>query len=373
MPHGARTSELSATMSAVVTTGTGGPERLEYREVPLPTIGPGEVLIEVLAAGLNNTDVNTRIGWYASSVRGGTDESAPLVDGTAGGYSGASPFPLIQGADCCGRVATVGPGVTHLREGQRVLVRSCMTGTGPGEPVRWLGSDVDGAFAEFVAVPAVEAYAVSSSWSDAELATIPCSFGTAENMVRRSGLGAGDRVLVTGASGGVGSALVQLASRRGAEIVAVARSSAHDVLVSLGAHRVVDRGVPIEDAVEGGEIDVVFDNVAGPAFGRVLRSLRAGGSYVTSGAIAGPVVDLDLRTLYLNDLRLVGTTTWSAGVFDDLVGYVERDEIRPLLARTFALADIRRAQDAFQQRRETGGIVVVPTPGTGPRPDGSRS
>src|SRR5512137_1800198 len=129
MPHATvqdRTPGADGFMTAVVTAGTGGYDRLELRQVPIPSPGPGEVLLAVLAAGVNNTDINTRLGWYAGSVTGGTDETSPDAARQDGGWTGATPFPLIQGADCCGRVVSVGAGVDPGRIGTRVLVRPCM-------------------------------------------------------------------------------------------------------------------------------------------------------------------------------------------------------------------------------------------------------
>jgi NADPH:quinone reductase-like Zn-dependent oxidoreductase len=351
------------TMTAVVTTGVGGYDRLELRRVPVPVPGPGEVLLAVLAAGVNNTDVNTRLGWYAGAVKDGTDAMAVDADRRDGGWNGATPFPLIQGADCCGRVVAVGPGGDDGRIGERVLVRSCMRRAGfDSMDTVWLGTDFDGAFAQYVKVPESEAFAVDCDWSDAELATIPCAYGTAENMVSRAGVSQGHRVLVPGASGGVGSALVQLLKRRGAEVIAVTSPSKRQALADLGAARVLARD---EDplAVLGADgVDVVIDNVGGPGFGTLLKLLRRGGRYVTSGAIAGPVVELDLRDMYLKDITLLGCTAWDAPVFPDLVSCIEKGEIRPLLAATYPLDRIADAQRAFQEKRHTGKIVLIPPP-----------
>lgn len=350
------------TMMAVVTSGTGGYDTLDYRAVPIPTPGPGEVLLKVLAAGVNNTDVNTRLGWYASSVTGGTDETDARGDGPSdGGWNDATPFPLIQGSDCCGRVATVGPGVDEGRVGARVLVRACMRTAGfDSLDTVWLGSDVDGAFAEYVVVPARDAFAVDCDWSDAELAAIPCAFGTAENMVRRAGVREGTRVLVPGASGGVGSAVVQLAKRRGAEVVGITSETKRERVRDIGADVVLAREDDVLEALGSQSVDVVVDNVAGPSFGAMLEVLRRGGRYVSSGAIAGPIVELDMRTMYLKDLTLIGCTAWDAPVFPDVVAYVERGEIRPVLDRTFPLERIADAQRYFQTKRHAGKIVLIP-------------
>ncbi len=211
---------------AVITTGNGGYDKLVYREAPIPVPAPGEVLLQVLAAGVNNTEINTRLGWYSSSVTASTDNTADAQEDEAdqktdGGWNAATPFPFIQGTDCCGRVVQVGDGGNDGLLGQRVLVRACMRPNGYETMDNiWMGSDFDGSFAQFVKVPANEAFSVNCDWSDVELATIPCAYGTAENMIHRAGISEGDHVLITGASGGVGSAAIQLVRRRGAKVTA---------------------------------------------------------------------------------------------------------------------------------------------------------
>jgi NADPH:quinone reductase-like Zn-dependent oxidoreductase len=359
--------DIGITMMAVVTTGNGGYDRLEYREVPVPACGPGEVLLRVLAAGVNNTDINTRLGWYSSTVTGDTGSTAEQQDGgqkADGGWSGATPFPIIQGTDCCGLVVRTGDSVEAALMGKRVLVRACMR---PGGYVVmdhvWMGSDFDGAFAEYVKVPAGEVFAVDCDWSDEELATIPCAYGTSENMLHRARVGSGELVLVAGASGGVGSASVQLARRRGARVAAIAGKRKLEQLRELGADIVIERGSDLVEALGDSSVDAVVDNVAGPAFPQMLKVLRRGGRYVSSGAIAGPIVELDMRNMYLKDITLIGCTAWDEPVFANLVGYVERNEIRPLLARIFPLRDIVRAQQEFLEKRHFGNFVLVPPKG----------
>lgn len=351
------------TMKAVVTTGHGGCDRLDYRDVPIPEPGPGEVLLRVLAAGVNNTDVNTRLGWYASSVSGGTEALAATsgADVQDGGWDRRTPFPFIQGTDCCGEVVARAGDVARPALGARVLVRACMRTHGFGSlDSVWLGSDFDGAFAQYVRVPASEAFEVECGWSDVELATVPCSYGTAENLLGRSAVGAGERVLVTGASGGVGSAAVQLAKRRGAHVTAVVGRPKTQAVEALGVDRIVARGSDLVAELGEASIDVVIDNVAGDGFGRLLKLLARGGRYASSGAIAGPIVTMDLRDVYLRDLRLIGGTAWDEPVFPSLIGSIERGEIQPLVAGTFALADIASAQRAFGEKRHVGSFVLVP-------------
>lgn len=357
---------VPATMRAVVTTGTGGYDRLVVKDVPVPSPGEHDVLLQVLAAGVNNTEINTRLGWYAPSVAASTADAAEaqgagLEPPEQGGWNGATPFPLIQGTDCCGKVVAAGAGVDAALLGRRVLVRACMRRSGFSSiETMWLGSDFDGAFAQYVRVPATEIFPVDCDWSDAELASIPCAYGTAENLLTRAKVASGQTLLVTGASGGVGSAAVQLARRRGARVIAVVGADKADAMRSLGADRVVDRSAYLADAVADERIDIVVDVVAGPAFPSLLGVLERGGTYASSGAIGGPQVQLDMRTLYLKDLTLIGATAWAEPVFPNLVSYIERGEIRPLVAKTFALDQIALAQQEFLDKTQVGKFVLLP-------------
>jgi NADPH:quinone reductase-like Zn-dependent oxidoreductase len=354
-------------MHAVLLKGHGGLDQLEYRtDLPVPAPGRGEVLVRVAAAAVNNTDVNTRIGWYSKSVATATDmggaaenSAAPCAERAAdGGWAGdALTFPRIQGADACGSIVAVGADVDPARIGERVLVDPILRDA--ASPPRYFGSDTPGAFAEFVAIPAVNACRVRSPLTDAELASFPCSYLAAENMLTRAEVVSGERVLVTGASGGVGSAAVQLARRRGATVVAQAGRAKSAALESLGASRVVPRDDDVVAALGRESIDVVVDVVGGAGFPALLRVLRRRGRYACAGAIAGPVVDLDLRDLYLKDLRLLGCTVPDDGVFQALVGHIERGEVQPLVSAVFPLAEIAAAQTRFLEKGHLGKIVLV--------------
>jgi len=358
----------TATMKAIVTTGNGGYDKLEYRDVPVPTLGPGEVLLQVLAAGVNNTEINTRLGWYSSSIKTGTealssDEKEEAKAKADGGWNEATPFPFIQGTDCCGRIVAVAKGEDEGIIGKRVLVRSCIRSSG-WESLEniWIASDFDGAFAQFVKIATNEVFPVHCDWSDAELGTIPCAYGTAENMVHRAKVKKGDHVLVAGASGGVGSAVVQLAKRRGAVVTAIAGREKVKQIRLIGADRVIVRGDDIVPILGEKSVDVVIDNVAGDAFGQMLKVMKRGGRYASSGAIGGPLVTFDMRDFYLKDLTLIGCTAWDEPVFPNLISYIEKGEIRPLLARTFPLDQIIEAQRAFGEKKHVGKFVLIPPP-----------
>jgi NADPH:quinone reductase-like Zn-dependent oxidoreductase len=177
-------------------------------------------------------------------------------------------------------------------------------------------------------------------------------------MVHRSQVGAGERVVVTGAGGGVGAAAVQLCKRRGARVVAVAGKDKKDEVLGLGADEVIVRDESVIGAVGKMSVDVVLDVVAGPQFGELIEVLKRGGRYTIAGAIAGPVVELDVRMLYLKDLRFFGCTYQDREVFANLVRYIEKGEIRPHVGRVFKLQDIGEAQEVFQSKAVAGKLVL---------------
>ncbi|MGD8765704.1 MAG: alcohol dehydrogenase family protein [Desulfobacteraceae bacterium] len=342
-------------MKAVLLTGFGGYEKLDYREdVAVPIPGHGEVLIKVGACGVNNTDIWTREGVY------GEDNQA--------GWQGADiDFPRIQGADIVGHILEVGEGVPQSRVGERVLVNPTLYKKDEQEPVYagFMGSERDGSFAEYVCVPLVNVHTVDSPLSDEQLATFMCSYLTAEHMLNRARLKTGETVLVTGASGGVGSGLVQLAKIRGALVIALVGKGKEDKLRKLRIDGVITRGqTDIYSAVMkiAGKslVDVVADVVAGPLIPDLLNVLRPGGRYVTAGAIAGPIVEVDWRKIYLKQLDLFGSTLGTQQEAKALVEYITTGQLTPLLAGTYPLNQLVEAQKDFKRKQFFGKLVIVP-------------
>ena len=357
-------SEIPNTMSAVLTTGHGGFDVLEHRnDIQVPTPESDQVLLRVLGAGINNTDINTRTAWYSKSVRDETnsDDSKGLDDD--GSWSG-NPlnFPIIQGADCCGEIVAVGDDIDIKRIGERVLVRTMQQYAVDYRPFEcWtMGSECDGAFAQYMVAFSDESYKIESNWSDIELASIPCAYSTAENLLERSNVKNSEVVLITGASGGVGSAAIQLAKRRGAKVIAIASAEKINDVKKIGADTVIKRGESLNGVLEAESVDVVIDLVAGGQWAELLDVLKKGARYAAAGAIAGPIVELDIRTLYLKDLTLLGCTFQNAQVFKNLIGYIERNEIKPLVAKSYPLKDIVNAQKDFLSKKYTGKLVLIP-------------
>lgn len=354
------------TMRAALLLGVGGPEMLEVRDdVPIPRPGPGEVLVRVAACGVNNTDINTRVGWYSRSVTTATAESGygKAASHDVGWARRGLSFPRIQGADVVGVVVEAGEEVSGDLIDRRVLVDPWLRDPRLPERAGYLGSERDGGFAEYCTAPSQNVHPISTDLSDVDLATFACSWSTAEHMLQRVNLRSGKTIAVPGASGGVGSALVQLAKLRGARVVAIASAAKLDHLKELGADHLVARQVSqvTKAAVTAnqGPIHVVADVVGGADFGGWLEALHHRGRYVTSGAIAGPIVELDLRTLYLKDLRLHGATVYQPRVFSDLVGHIERGKVRAMVGGVYPLSDIHTAQEAFLAKRHVGNLVIT--------------
>ncbi|NOR61410.1 MAG: zinc-binding dehydrogenase [Rhodobacteraceae bacterium] len=343
---------IPAKMSGAVLIKHGGPEALEWRKnIPMPSIGPHEVLLRVLAAGINNTDINTRTGWYA-----------PEDASDKGGWSGALQFPRIQGGDICGRIVAIGAAVLGFEIGQRVTCPLVMARPTVDNPVGCivLGSEFDGGFAQYCKIEARDLHDVTGSpLSNVEIAAIPCAFGTAENMLRRAGVTKGQSVLISGASGGVGLAAVQLACLRGAVVTGICSEAKFDAVLGAGASAVLARSAPLPASA----FDAVIDVVGGPAWPAMIKALKPAGQYAIAGAIGGPMVEADLREIYLRDITLHGCTYQPLEVFERLVKLMNAGEIRPLVSKTYPLVQIAEAQRDFEAKTYPGKLVLIPDHG----------
>lgn len=359
------------TMNAMVLTGHGGLDVYDWREDwPTPTLEREDVLIRVGACGLNNTDVNTRSGWYSKTVTEATTGGSYGKVGAEDPSWGGRPivFPRIQGADAVGTVVAVGEDKASHLMGKRVMISGWQRDWNTPEnksTVGYFGSEQDGGFAEYTKVDARGLAVINSSLSDAELATFSCSTVTAEGMLTRANVGARDTVLIPGASGGVGTALIQLARRRGARVIAIASEAKHEAMAAMGPEhgpqRLLGRDLQsLGSALKGEKITVVADVVGGPIWPELINCLERGGRYACSGAIAGPIVSFDLRTFYLKDLTLLGSTVTSHETFLNVVRYIENGEIMPTLAASYPLKDLKAAQQAFIDKTHIGNIVVIP-------------
>lgn len=362
-------TEIPQTMRAFVLHGHGDFDQLRFHDDwPVPKPSRDQVLVQVKACGLNNTDINTRTGWYSKAVSQGTTGGAygGDLDGD-GGWDGGINFPLIQGGDATGYVVAVGENANRSLIGKRCLIDTILRDWDDPTNMKktsYLGSAFNGGFADYMVVDQHNICPIESDWTDAELATVAIAYSTAENMLNRASVTNGDTVLIPGASGGVGSALVQLANRRGAKTIAMASESKHGELAKLKPTAILSRQPDnlrqaLRKTIGADTVTVVADIVGGAQFPVLIDVLARGGRYTCSGAIAGPIVELDLRTFYLRDLTFFGNTIFEPKVFPSLVKYIEAGEIRPMLAASFPLEKLHDAQRTFIEKKHTGNIVVT--------------
>lgn len=344
------------TMRAVRIAEHGGPEVLEPAEVAVPAPQTGEVLVRVSAVALNNTDLWTREGAYGR----------PGDPTALSGWRGPIEFPRIQGADVAGQVVAVGAGTDGGLVGRRVVVDPAIyDGQGPhANPVGLMGSERDGGYAEYVTAPAERVHDVTDSpLTDDQLATLPTAYGTALGMIERGRLAEGETVLVSGASGGVGIALVQIARARGAKVLAISSGSKIGSVREAGAHEVLDRArdiaAQIHDAAPEG-VDVALDVVAGDLVGEGLPLLREGGRWVIAGALGGYEVTFDVRRLYLHNGQVIGSAMHTPTHFDMLMDLARRAEIQPVVAAAFPLEQAAQAQEELARRGHVGKIIMNP-------------
>ncbi|MDQ0797080.1 zinc-binding dehydrogenase [Streptomyces sp. B1I3] len=347
---------MPETMRAVRIAAHGGPEVLEPAEVAVPAPQTGEVLVQVGAVALNNTDLWTREGAYGR----------PGDPKALSGWRGPIDFPRIQGADVAGRVVAVGADVDEGLVGRRVVVDPAIYDTeGPdANPVGLMGSERDGGYAEYVTAPVAQVHDVTESpLTDDQLATLPTAYGTALGMIERGRLTKGETVLVSGASGGVGIALIQIARARGARVLAISSGSKIDAVREAGAHEVLDRARDVAEqirAVAPEGFDVALDVVAGDLVGEGLPLLREGGRWVVAGALGGYDVSFDVRRLYLHNAQVIGSAMHTPTHFGLLMDLARRAEIQPVVAARFPLDQAGRAQEELARRGHVGKIVMHP-------------
>ncbi|WP_336366376.1 alcohol dehydrogenase catalytic domain-containing protein [Marinobacter sp. C2H3] len=363
---------IPKTMKAMVLTGHGGIDKLQYQDVPTPAPGPGEVLVQVTATAKNNTDRKAREGLYPT--RKGETTSFRM------GGKTTFTFPRIQGADVVGRVAAVGEGVSEHRLGERGLLDFNLYANDRRDinlTPDYYGHGADGGYAEYVAVPSDQFHAVPNpELADAELAAMGmCSYQTALHMLTSAQVRAGERVLVTGASGGVGTALIQLCRIFGAIPYALSQADKADALVALGAEAVLDRGnmdtfVERLKAVTGNRpLDAVMDLVGGEMTDRFIDAMifdmNARSTYPRlsiAGASGGNISEILWTRIYLYQVQIFGVSHGTREEAEKLVQWIRNGQLRPVLHGAFRLSELHAAERYFMNRGSgyLGKIVIVP-------------
>lgn len=341
-------------MYAAIFDAPGPPDVIQYREVPKPVPGPGEVLIEVRAAAMNHLDLWLRRGLP--------------VDTT---------MPHIGGSDFAGIVVELGAGVQGIGLGTRVVVnpalscghcRFCIAGDESRcREFRILGEHSDGGFAEFAVAPAANVRAIPEHISFETAAALPVSYQTAwRAIVTRAAVRPGEIVLVVGASGGTAIAAIQIALLAGATVHAVTSGPENVERVrALGAHFVHDRNKvdfsrAVYEATERQGVDVVIENVGTATWKGSVRALAPGGRLVTYGATTGHDASLDLRRVFWNQIDILGTTMASRGEFDAMLRTVFAGRITPVIDSILPLAEARTAHERLEAGEQFGKIILRP-------------
>ncbi len=342
-------------MRAIVFDRCGGPEVLEPREVPEPALGPDEVLVEVRACGLNHLDL-----W----VRAGLPGLAPEM-------------PHILGSDVAGVVAAAGAAVRHVKPGDRVLVLPTLScGVCPaclaGDDNLCRDHDVlgrrrNGGYAEKVSVPGVNCLPHPANLSFEQAAAVPRVFLTAWHMLAgRARVRPGEDVLVVGASGGVGSAAVQIAKLLGARVLATAGGAERARRArELGADEIIDHasedlGARVRALTGRKGADVVIEHVGGPVFEAAVGALARNGRLVTCGATIGPRATLDLNLLFGRHLSLLGSWMGRRAELVEALKFVSAGRLVPVVDVVLPLAEARQAHERIEARRMFGKVVLVP-------------
>lgn len=319
------------------------------RSWPVPQPGPGQALVRVTAAALNNTDIWSREGAYGT---------AGDPDAVAGWKGVPLEFPRIQGIDVAGSVESVGRDSDQHWVGRRVMIDPALVYDGDF-PVSIAGSEADGGFAQFYLCAVAQLHDVDGSpLSDAQISCLPTAYGTAMGMINRAECREGERVLVTGSSGGVGMAAIQLLLFRGCHVIARTSQGKAEEVRPSGVGEVTIRGTNDLSALD--DVDAVMDVVGGDEFGQLVDCLRVGGRLVTAGAIAGPVVPFDIRRLYLRQRTLIGSTMHTRSDFADLAAIAAVGSIEPLVAAVYPLTEIGAAQARFVRKDFVGKLVLDP-------------
>ena len=340
-------------MKAVVFRQHGGPEVLEYTDVPEPSIRANEVLVEVKACALNHLDVWTRGGLPGIKI----------------------PLPHILGNDIAGVVREVGELATWVQPGDEVLMQpgvscghcaECLQGRDNFcRDYDMLGYRRDGGYAEFVAVPAVNVIPKPASLSWEEAAALPLVTVTAWHMlVTRAQVQPGEDVLIHAAGSGVGSIGIQVAKLRGARVIATAGSD--DKLAKakeLGADEVInyrneDWPKDVKRLTGRRGVDVVFEHTGAATWEGSIVSLKNNGRLVTCGATSGYDTHTDIRQVFYRHLTILGSFMGTKGELLEAMKFVERGSIRAVVDQSMPLAEARRAHELMEDRAQFGKLVL---------------
>ncbi|UOG73701.1 zinc-binding dehydrogenase [Hymenobacter tibetensis] len=330
-------------MQALVLDGIN--QVIQYREVPTPQPGPGEVLVQLRAAALNHRDVWIQKGQYAGLK-----------------------FPIILGADGAGIIAELGEGVNEQLRGQEVLINPGQNwGDNPaaqGREFTILGLPQDGTFAEYVCVPARYVQAKPAHLSFEQAAALPLGGVTAYRaLFTRAALQPGERVLISGIGGGVALHALQMAVAVGAEVWVTSSSEEKiEKAVALGAKGGInyktEKWPSILSKQAGGGFHVIVDSAAGPGFNNLIDAAAPGGRIVFYGATHGDIPQLAARKVFWNQLSLLGSSMGTEQDFSEMVQLLEEHKLVPIIDETFPLSEGETALRRMENGLQFGKLVL---------------
>ncbi|WDH76803.1 alcohol dehydrogenase family protein [Exiguobacterium marinum] len=344
-------------MKAVQVVGYGDVDQLQVVDIQKPTPKAGEVLIKVRACAINNTEIWMREGAYGTGEKSGWRPEGVH-------------FPRIPGSDITGEVVEVGDEVDQTMIGRHVVLFP-FTSSGPerkehlSDDMSFIGSEYDGGYAEYVAWPADLCFDMPLD-DFVESAVFSVSGLTAWHMNEQLHIRSGETIVVTGASGGVGSLNVQIAANVfGAKVFAIVGDLKNEQeLKALGATEVFSyRSDTLADdiiAANGGPVDAVLDVVGDALFDMSLQVLKKGGKFCISGSAGGQTTHLDFRTLYLKHIAMYGSVLGTRHEFAEMLRSIAEGKLKPVIDRTFPLEEAREAQTYFKQSGKFGKIVLIP-------------
>lgn len=345
-------------MKAVQVIGYGDVNQLQVVDIAKPVPKENEVLVKVRACAINNTEIWMREGAYGTGEKSGWRPEGVQ-------------FPRTPGSDITGEIVAVGSKVNQTMIGRRVVLFP-FTSSGPdhkehiSDDMSFIGSEYDGGYAEYVAWPAELCFDMPLD-DFVESAVFSVSGLTAWHMNEQLHIRAGETIVVTGASGGVGSLNVQIAANVfGANVFAIVGDLKDEAkLKELGATHVFSyRSERLADEileVNGGPVDAVLDVVGDALFATSLQILKKGGKFCISGSAGGQTTHLDFRTLYLKHITMYGSVLGTRQEFSEMLRAISEGKIKPVIDRTFSLEEARDAQTYFKKQGKFGKIVLIPS------------
>ncbi|MBI5756512.1 MAG: zinc-binding dehydrogenase [Nitrospirae bacterium] len=344
-------------MKASIFREFGGPEKLVYEDVPVPSIGRDEVLVRVRACALNHLDIWVRQGIPAYKLF----------------------LPHISGCDISGVVESVGDDVdiTRIKQGGRVIIAPglscfkcsyCLSGMDNlCETFRIIGGQVDGGYAEYAKAPAINIIPIPDGISFEEAAAFPLTFLTSWHMLlERARLAPGEDVLIIGAGSGIGTAAVQIAKLAGARVIATAGSDEKlELAKKLGADEIInhsreDFSQRVKEITNGRGVDVVFEHVGHATWDKSMASLAKNGRLITCGATTGPEVKIDLRYVFMRQQTIMGSIMGTRRELLQITNLIGQGKLKPVIDSTYPLSDARKAQERMLNRENFGKIILLP-------------